>query len=138
MKHLIRTTVMLLLPLVFVALAPMAHGSRAERLAQFQKYAEAPIKDFRYFQLIGFETLSDHTVAVWTGVNKVYLIKLKPPCPDIDFADTLSLGSSQTHLFTQRFDTVRFGRDRCMVDTIRPVDYKAMRSAARAAKESTD
>lgn len=138
MKQLIRITVTLLLPLVLATLPPAACASRAERLAQFQKHAGAPIKNFRYSQLVGFETLSSETVAVWTGVSKVYLIKLRSPCPDLDYANTLSLGSSRTHLFTQRFDTVRFGHDQCMVDTIRPVDYKAMRRAAKAAKESTD
>lgn len=118
----------LFLPLLLVtAVTDTQAGSRQQQLAQFEKFAGAPVKDFRYFQLIGFQTLADNTVAVWTGVNKVYLIKLQQPCPDLDFARALSLSNSQANVFSARFDSVNFADTRCMVDNIRPVDYKALR-----------
>ena len=129
MKHSLSGITVLLACLV--ALPATATASRAQRLAQFQKFAGAPVAQIRYFHLDGFETLSDDTIAVWTGVNRVYLIKLRV-CPELDYADTISLSGSPTHQFTQRFGTVNVGRSRCMVESIRPVDYKAMQRAGKA------
>ena len=116
-----------ILPMALFALIPVAQASRADRLAKFQKYAGAPVAQFHYFNLTGYETLADNTVAVWTGANKVYLIKVLPPCPDFEFSRSMSLNSSSTNLFSQKFSSVRFGQDNCMVKSIRPVDYRAMR-----------
>ena len=71
MKHSLSGITVLLACLV--ALPATATASRAQRLAQFQKFAGAPVAQIRYFHLDGFETLSDDTIAVWTGVNRVYL-----------------------------------------------------------------
>lgn len=130
---------MMLLPvcmgLITLLAAHPAAASRAERLASFEKYASQAVAQFRYFQLIGFETLSDDTVAVWTGVNKVYLIKVRQPCPNLDFAGAISLSQSQARVFSQRFDQLSFDHTRCMVESIRPVDYKAMRMHEKAADQ---
>ncbi|HET8898890.1 MAG TPA: DUF6491 family protein [Rhodanobacteraceae bacterium] len=122
----------LLLPLLLVPAAQAS--SRAERLAQFEKFASAPVPQFRYFNMTGFETLSDDTVAVWTRVNEAYLIKVRQPCPNFDFAQAISLSNSQAHVVSARFDAVSFDGGRCMIESIRPVDYKAMRKAEQAAK----
>lgn len=126
-----------LLSIVLAAavIAPAAvAGSRAERLATFEKFAAAPVPQFRYWRLTGFETLADDTIAVWTRVNEVYLIRVRQPCPQFEFAQAIGISSSQANVVSARFDTVRFDGDRCMIESIRPVDYKAMRAAERAGR----
>lgn len=121
-----------LLPLLVLLALPTFAASRAERLASFEQFAEPAVASFRYWQLTGFETLSNDTIALWTGVNKVYLIKVLPPCPQFDFATAISVTHTQTNIVSRRFDAVLFDQQRCMIDSIRPVDYKAMRQAERA------
>lgn len=119
-----------------VAVPALAHGdSQAKRLAQFEQFAGEPVAQIQYFQLQNFETLSDDTIAVWKGVNKVFLITVLPPCTGLQFAMTLHLTNSGTHLFTQKFDHVIFDNERCAVASIKPVNYKAMRAAKKAAKD---
>ncbi len=125
------------LPAILMAAVAPAQASRADRLATFEKFAGAPVAEFHYFQLTGFETLADHTVAVWVGPNKVYLIKVREPCSDFNYANAISLSGSPTNIFTQKFGTVRFGNDRCMVESIRPVDYHAMRRYRSAKRNGT-
>ena len=131
MRQRLFSIAVLLLPPCLAALPATAQASRAERLAQFLQYAGAPVAQIHYFRLDGFETLSDDTIAVWTGVNRVYLIKLRS-CPELNYANAISLSGSPTHQFTQSFGTVNVGQSRCMVESIRPVDYKAMRNAGKA------
>lgn len=128
----LRCAITTLLPILLLAFTPVTQASSEKRLQQFERFAKAPIDQFTYFKLISFETLDDNTVAIWTGVNRVYLIKVREPCPNFNFADTLSLDNSQANVFSQRFDTIHFGHDRCMVASIRPVDYRAMRAAESA------
>lgn len=123
---------------VTLALPALAHGdSQSTRLAQFEQYAGKPVAQIRYFQLLNYETLSDDTIAVWKGVNKVFLIKVLPPCQGLQFANAMHLTNSMTHVFTQKFDHVIFADQRCAIAWIKPVDYKAMRAAKRAAKNAT-
>ena len=119
-------------------IAPAAvAGPHADRLAAFEKFAAAPVSTFRYERLTGFETLADNTIAVWTRVNEVYLIKVRPPCPQFDYAQTIGINGSQANVVSARFDAVQFDGDRCMIESIRPVDYKAMRAAERMPHDST-
>lgn len=127
--------------LMLVALC-MATGTAAvvragdgDRLAKFQQFAAEPVEQIQYWQLIGFETLEDDTVAVWTGVNRVYLIKVQQPCPRFEYAMALGLAGAQAHVISARFDAVTFDGQRCAIDTIRPVDYRAMRNAKQASAQ---
>ena len=135
MHSMVRKLLAFALPIALIGMLPAAQASRADRLATFEKFAGAPVAQFRYFQLTGFEPLADHTVAVWTGPNKVYLIKVREPCSNFNYASTLSLDGSPTNLFTQKFGTVRFGDEQCMVESIRPVDYRAMRKHRSSQKD---
>lgn len=122
-----------------VAMPALAHGdSQAKRLAQFEKFAGKPVAQMHYFRLLSFETLSDDTIAVWTGVNRVYLIKVLPPCQGLPFANAVHLTNSMAHVFTQKFDYVKFDHDRCSIAWIKPVNYTAMRAASKAAKANAD
>ncbi|HET6631324.1 MAG TPA: DUF6491 family protein [Rhodanobacteraceae bacterium] len=124
---------------LLACLVPMAASaaSQADRLARFQRFAGPPVERMHYYNLIGFENLGDNTVAVWTGVNRAWLIRVKEPCPRFNFANALGLTQSMAHVFSKRFDAVDVGDIRCMVKSIRPVDMKAMHRAGRAAQSAS-
>lgn len=112
----------------------------AERLAIYRAHAGAPVSSFRHFTgLNGWTPLGDSAVAVWARHNDVYLLELNGPCPDLEFAQAISV-TSQMGTVNARFDKV-IVRDRnamtmpCQIREIRPVDIKAIRHAERDRRE---
>lgn len=112
----------------------------AERLAIYRAHAGAPVSSFHYFTgLNGWTPLGDAAVAVWARPNDVYLLELNGPCPDLDFAQAISV-TSQMGTVSARFDKV-IALDRnamnipCQIREIRPVDIKAIRHAEQDRRE---
>lgn len=108
----------------------------AARLAEFERYAGAPVEEIRAFQLRDFTSLGDTRLVVWTGVNRAYLLRLRAPCTGLEFQERIAITSTHS-VVSRRFDTVRFEREQCRIDEIRPVDYKALKQARRAAKDES-
>ena len=112
----------------------------AERLAIYRAHAGAPVSSFHYFTgLNGWTPLGDSAVAVWARPNDVYLLELHGPCPDLDFAQAISV-TSQMGTVSARFDKVMvLDRDAmsmpCRIREIRPVDIKAIRHAEQDRRE---
>ncbi|HET7558076.1 MAG TPA: DUF6491 family protein [Rhodanobacteraceae bacterium] len=117
-----------------VALAKSPKQRDAENLALFQRYASPPQDAVHYFRTDGFEYLGknaqgEDALALWTGVNQVYLLTLQSPCVNLDLANAVALTSTSGSVHA-RMDFVKYGRDRqCRIETIRKVDYKAVRAA---------
>lgn len=105
------------------ALPAWAQQTDSERadLARYQKYAEAPVDHVRYFQINGFEYLAPDTVAIWFGVNKLYLLTVQTPCNDLAFANSIGLTAKNQMLY-RNFDFITFDRQRCKILKIVPVD----------------
>lgn len=124
-----------------VALAKSPKQRDAENLALFQRYASAPQDSMHYFRTDGFEYLGknaqgDDALALWTGVNQVYLLTLQSPCLDLDIANGIALTSTSGSVHA-RMDFVKYDRDRqCRIESIRKVDYKALRAAKVNAQPS--
>ena len=106
--------------------------SDAETLARYTDYAGEPVESF---SLLGgvdsWQSLGRNRLLVRTGVNKAYLLKVAQPCLNLDFATSIALTSTGSTV-SKGFDAVRFGHERCQITEIRPVDYKAVRQAAKA------
>ena len=108
----------------------------ADRLALYMANAGAPVPSFRYFgRLSGWTPLGDAAIAVWTRPSQAYLLSFTGRCPDIDFANAISV-SSQFSTVYARFDkVVPLGQGRtsmpCHIREIRPLDVKAIRQAER-------
>src|SRR4051794_38233232 len=47
--------------------------TEAANLARFQKYAGAPVENFTIWNMYQWQLLGPDTVAVWAGVNDVYM-----------------------------------------------------------------
>lgn len=119
----------------FVAVSAPAQQTAAERtdLARYQKYAGAPVDHVRYFSIEGFQYLAPDKLAIWFGVNKLYLLTVQTPCINLAFANAIGLTSRNSTLYSN-FDFVTFRHQRCKVLKIVPVDeLKMKQDASRAA-----
>jgi len=103
----------------------------ASRLVEYEAVAGEPVDGFNFFTLQRFELLGPQTIAVWTRVNKVFLIDVQRPCPGLEFAGGIGVSSSQNRVST-RFDAVQFNRERCQIRQIRPIDSRALKARLKA------
>ena len=95
----------------------------------FMKYAGPPIDGFTYLgHYDGFRVLGGNDVAIWTTINDAYLIRVRSPCVELPFASKVEL-TDTAHTVTRNFDFLIVDHDRCQIDTIRHVDYGAMKRA---------
>jgi hypothetical protein len=112
--------------------------SEVERLALYRAHAGPPVRSFRYLsQIDSWTPLGNSTVAIWTRPNEAYLLDVDGPCPELDFAQAISL-TSQFGIVHSRFDKVipltsAGGPEPvpCHIRQIRPLDVKALKSAEK-------
>lgn len=127
------------LVLAGVASSPVcAQQTASERadLARYERYAEPPIDQVHFFRIDGFEYLAPDRVAVWFGVNQMYLLTVQQPCNNLAFANAIGL-TARDGMLHARFDAVTFRHQRCQITAITPVNELQMkRDAAHAAKAS--
>ncbi len=124
----------ILFALLTTSLAACASSPRerlASRLVEYEAVAGEPVAGFNFFTLQRFELLGPQTIAVWTRVNKVFLIDVHRPCPGLEFAGGIGVSSSQNRVST-KFDAVQFNRERCQIKQIRPVDSRALKARLKA------
>jgi len=113
-----------------------------ERLALYRSHAGAPVKDFQYFgSLNGWSNLGDTALAVWTKPGTAYLLELSGPCNDLDYAPAISITNMMGRV-SARFDSVivlggpRSIRIPCRINTIRPLDVKALKMSEQQLREA--
>jgi len=111
----------------------------ADQLTLYNANAGAPVSSFRYFgSLNGWTALGDSALVVWTRASQAYLLDLYGPCSRLEFVPAIGL-TEHFNQVSARFDDVLL-LDRtgphipCRIETIRPLDVKAIRSAERAAR----
>lgn len=120
------------IPLAAFAQSPTQR--EAARLALFQDHASPPQRSMHYFHTDGFEYLGknaqgDDALALWTGVNEVYLLTLQSPCIDLDRPLAIGLTSTSGEV-NARMDYVKYDHGRqCKIEAIQKVDYKAVKAA---------
>lgn len=117
--------------------------SDAEKLAFYRTHAGEPVKSFRYSGSInGWTPLGDKVLTVWTKPSEAYLLELSGPCQDLDFAPAISI-TNQMNQVSAKFDDVvpRGGGAAsiiipCRIETIRPLDVKALRASEKELREA--
>jgi len=121
----------------FTALPALADTPATEKanLERFLQYAGAPVENFTMWKMYKWQGLGPETVAVWTGVNDVYMLKVGLPCTRLQDAKAIVVTSKMSHQVNRRFDFVNFGTQQCQILEIRPVDYKAMIKGGEPAKK---
>jgi hypothetical protein len=109
----------------------------AENLARFQRFAGAPVKEMRHFRLHSWQPLGEQDLAIWANPGDVYWVHVGRPCSGLGFARSITVSSTNRVVMT-RFDYIAFDHQRCRIEEIRPVDYKAVRQAWRAEREAKE
>jgi len=105
-------------------------------LALFERHAGAPVDRIRtYFGIDRWQSLSPTKLAIWTTVNRAYLLTLGAPCSGLEFQQSIAISSSNNTVY-RRFDKVQFDNQTCFIEGIEPVDYKALKVARRAGKST--
>ncbi|RXR08473.1 DUF6491 family protein [Pseudoxanthomonas composti] len=126
-----------LIALGLAALAGCASDglSRLEERALYLQHAGPPVDRFQLFgQLNGWNPLDDHTLVVQTRPNEAYLLQTTGPCQDLDWAPAIAITSlgSQVQARFDRINVLGGGtnvmRVACRIETIRPLDTKAIRA----------
>jgi Family of unknown function (DUF6491) len=127
----------LLIPALLTACSTFGSRERDEQtLERFLDHAGPPVRDFSYLGGInGWTSLDREHVVVYTGVNDAYLLTVAPPCNDLNFANRIGLTSTGSTV-SARFDSVIVDGLRCQILQIRPVDYGAVRQAAKEEREA--
>jgi len=128
--------VALVVTLLAGACATDARIRDADRAALYEAHAGAPVNSFRYMgSLNGWTPLGDGALALWTRPKQAYLLTFNGDCPDLDFAQAISV-SSQFQTVSKNFDTVTaLGSGSvvipCRIREIRPLDVAAIKDAER-------
>ncbi|MFT3761753.1 MAG: DUF6491 family protein [Pseudoxanthomonas sp.] len=125
-----------------VACASLPRQTNAERLALYRAHAGEPVKDFQYFgSLNGWNPLGDQALAVWTRPSQAWLLELTGPCRDLDSAPAIGISNLMGRV--SRFDSIEVlgggpgaFRVPCRIDTIRPLDVKALKQAEKDLREA--
>ena len=137
-------SLVLLSAVIVAALAGCASNriSDDERLALYRAHAGAPVRDFQYFgSLNGWSNLGDSALAVWTKPGTAYLLELAGPCNDLDYAPAISITNMMGRVSSKFDDVIVLGGPRsirmpCRIDTIRPLDVKALKVSEQKLREA--
>jgi hypothetical protein len=99
------------------------------------------VRSIRIDRMQSWESLGDEALLLWTGPSRAYFLGLDGDCRDLGMAVDIEL-KYQPPILSAGFDHVRV-RDRgpglrldCRILEIRPVDVKAMKAAAKQAREA--
>ena len=103
----------------------------AENLARFEKFAGKPQDSVTVFQLQGWQPLGADHIAIWTGVNDVYLIRVAKPCINLSWTNSVGINPHMNQL-QARFDSIHVRGMPCQIETIQKVDYRALRKSEGA------
>ena len=136
-------------PLLLLALAVIAacsHGptlTTQERLDLYRQHSGAPVLSFRLERMTGTQQwtpLGDQALAVWSSANRGHLLELRNRCPGMLSAGGIAITNSLGQV-TARMDSVvprRVGASglSCRIDTIRPIDGRALREAKRELRDA--
>ncbi len=113
-----------------------------ERLALYRAHAGAPVRDFQYFNsLNGWTNLGDSALAVWTKPGTAYLLEFAGACNDLDYAPAISITNMMGRVSAKFDDVIVLGGTRsirlpCRIQTIRPLDVKALKVSEQQLREA--
>ena len=114
---------------------PLRESQQEER-DRFAAYSGEPINEFTWLgRFDDWQPIGRDELVVFTGVSDAYLIKVGPPCDNLQFATRIGL-TSITGAVHSRFDSVIVGQWHCPIAEIRRVDYKRMKADLRSEAQS--
>jgi hypothetical protein len=121
---------LLWLSIALALLAGVAHAdTRAhedEEFARYKQYAGAPIDEFPMFRMWKWQVVGPERIVIWSTINDAYLVRVEKPCVRLEWTHAVVVTQKMRQKVSKKFDYVVFGNQRCKIDEILPVDYKAM------------
>jgi hypothetical protein len=138
MKILLPTLVATTLALASCASTPSM--SDDQKLALYRAHAGAPVSGFHYFgRFDSWTDIGDQAVAIWTRPSEAWLLELSGPCSGLEFTPVIGV-TSQIGVVSAHFDSVLVRNNGmhdfpCTIQTIRPLDTKAIKQAERTARD---
>lgn len=121
---------LLLMGLSIAGACAQTREVQATALAAYQPYLGEPVEQFRFHELQSWQLVGDLKVVVFPRLNEAWLLTVDAPCTELQWTHSIGLSSS-VHVVHRRFDFVVAGKDRCRINEIRPIDYKAYRDARK-------
>jgi hypothetical protein len=105
-----------------------------EQLDRYLRYAGDPVDHITYLgHYDNWQSVSRYQIVLWTNINDAYLITVRPPCEDLQFAQRIGITQTGSTI-SSRFDAVLVKHWRCQIGEIRPIDYLRMKKDQRAEK----
>ncbi len=109
--------------------------SRETRKAQYNRYAGEPVPKVRMINLHSWTNIDRDQIVLWSNARDAYLVDLFSPCLGLDRGVVNAIGVSNFgNTIYARSDAIIVGGERCLIDTIRPIDTKALNEERRAAR----
>jgi len=100
----------------------------ADKLQEYQAAAGEPVDSVRYTRLRSWEPLGERHVLIQMGPRKLYLVSLDHPCPELPWANSISVTSSTGRVHAL-FDNVQVRDQRCRIGQIQPIDTDLLAKA---------
>jgi hypothetical protein len=116
-----------------VLAATLFAGCATAPKLDYTDYAGEPVKSFYMSNFDGWSAVSKDQLVVWSGMNKAYLLTVTGYCPDLQFANAIAVTSTGNTV--DRFEKVIVGRDRCLINEIRPLDTKQLKADRKLLRE---
>lgn len=101
-----------------------------EELAVYSRHAGAPVDRIQSFRLLSWQPVSDDSLLLEARLNDWYLVGVGGPCNGLRFAHTIGIEQRMNTLQT-RFDSIIVEGLPCRIETIRPIDARAVRAELR-------
>jgi len=121
---------LLWLSMALALLAGVAHADTREHedeeFARYKQYAGAPIDEFPMFRMWKWQVVGPERIVIWSTINDAYLVRVEKPCVRLEWTHAVVVTQKMRQKVLKKFDYVVFGNQRCKIDEILPVDYKAM------------
>jgi len=119
---------------MLIGLSTLAHAdTRAhekEELARFERFAGAPVDEFKMVELFRSQVVGPENVVVWSTLRDAYLVRVQQPCRQLEWAHGLSVSQAQKWKVSRKFDSINVGTP-CRIVEIRPIDLGAMQAEGR-------
>jgi len=102
-----------------------------EQLDRYLRYAGEPVDHITYLgHYDNWQPVARYQLVLWTGINDAYLITVRSPCENLQFAQRIAI-TQTVNTISSRFDAVVIKGWRCQISEIRPIDYLRLRRDLR-------
>ena len=109
------------------------------RAQLYRDHAGDPIDAF-LGTINDWTSLDEHSLVVWTGPNRGYLLEVMGPCLELPWAQRITFSNGGYGRLSVFDDVIVLGREpqsqKCTIRVIRPIDAKAVKQAERAEREA--